>query len=1334
MTLTSTTVRSTHTGDGTTVTFSYGFKIFSETEVAVYVAGVLKTITTHYTVSGVGSSTGGNITFETSAKPASSESIVFVRVPARTQTTDYTITGTIDPQTVEDALDKTTMLIQDIGDSSDTAFGFTNTVTDAGTTKISSNASDRGSKLLAFDSSGNLVADQEIGTFQGNWAASTAYVVRDIIKDTNNNNIYICKTAHTSSGSVPISTNTDVAKWDLLVDAASASTSATAAASSATAAASSATAAASSATSSASSATSSASSATSSASSATSSASSATSSASSSTTSGNYSNKVDGAITGTEFSSKAWAIGGTGVTDTASRGAAKEWATAAEDDLVDGSEYSAKHYSLKAQTHATNAAANSGPYYSATTGTNTYVATPTPALTSYAEGVDIILKFGAGNTGSTTLNVSGLGAKGLKKADGSEFSSGELTSSQIQHFVYNGTEFRLLGTVAATEDLIKINTLDIFQNTINDMADHSDNLLETVDGFTDNFQDGSTQNNTAFDLTGSSGVTHDNTNKLWGNTDGATGANDDKPYTTESNYIQQEWDQVIVGANAVFTNGSATVTTSGTFPTNCANGRISQDGTNWYDITTRDSATQLTLSSNFAQSTVTGTFDIRMTEFDSGVVKLSSVTVSGTEAIDRNYDTATPNHSYTLGTTGQPSLAMCFSAGATGLLSKVECRMMQSNGTAPGTFTVSLYPLVGGVNTVPDDSGTALATITGLDRTGISTDGDPVNGTFKTFTFSSPATVTSGSFYAVVVTQDTPNDSNYFRITSYGGETHSSDYAYYQSGAWTADSSSYQLQYETYITPQTITSVASEYVSVADSYSQSSDVSAWLDINSSAVTETLNSQNAYYWYSFDPSSSYGAGTEIVVPKPAIAAVYDGIDSATAYISHFDGSDASTTITDSSANNILMTVSGSKTSLNTSTKKIGTASFRQESGAVAGSDWALSSASSEFNLSTTDWTIEAWVYVSSTSSTMLAIGENVSLNNNNLHFQFEHGAGSGSSSSSVYVYEYGTGTASNPYHVTMTGPTWSQWQHYAWVRQGTVLKSYLDGTLSTTHTCNADYGWTGNTYLKLGNRLGPSGGKAWAKTTGDVFMDELRISRTARYTGNFTPRTTAFTDSLTTPSVASYIRPIAKNDSGTWKYNSNSSANNTFTAATSTVNDMLHATSQAISSEAENRLTSSEISSLADADFELTNGFTTSDSKLTRGLTLYSGSSSQNPEVSLFRVNYDSDKADGTFLTRAFGGTNMPPVPSGNIDTMVALIIDKRTTGTPTYEASSNGGTTWTEFSTWVHEDLMSNGYTKRMAEIDVSAHTGARTSPLIRIKNGSIGEDYDLKAIGIKYK
>ena len=61
------------------------------------------------------------------------------------------------------------------------------------------------------------------------------------------------------------------------------------------------------------------------------------------TSSKTYATKVDGAVTGTDFSSKAWAIGGTNVTTTASRGSAKEWATAS--GLVDTASYSAKEYS-----------------------------------------------------------------------------------------------------------------------------------------------------------------------------------------------------------------------------------------------------------------------------------------------------------------------------------------------------------------------------------------------------------------------------------------------------------------------------------------------------------------------------------------------------------------------------------------------------------------------------------------------------------------------------------------------------------------------------------------------------------------------------------------------------------------------------------------------------------------------------------------------------------------------------------------------------------------------------------------------------------------------------
>ena len=66
--------------------------------------------------------------------------------------------------------------------------------------------------------------------------------------------------------------------------------------------------------------------------------------------------ETTGTVDGTNHSSKAWAIGGTGVTDTASAGAAKEWATETA-STVDTSEYSAKEYAVGTQTRGTTGSA-----------------------------------------------------------------------------------------------------------------------------------------------------------------------------------------------------------------------------------------------------------------------------------------------------------------------------------------------------------------------------------------------------------------------------------------------------------------------------------------------------------------------------------------------------------------------------------------------------------------------------------------------------------------------------------------------------------------------------------------------------------------------------------------------------------------------------------------------------------------------------------------------------------------------------------------------------------------------------------------------------------------
>ena len=252
MTISSTTTKNSYSGNGSTTTFAYGFYIPASTDIQVIVRSSTGTETvkaegtgsTNYSITGVGSGSGGNVTFVTA--PVSGETVVLRRNTAKTQATDYVANDPFPAETHESALDKLTIIGQDLQEQVDRSLKLsrTNTMT---STEFTVGSSDRASKILAFDSTGELSVTQELGTVKGNWAASTAYVVRDIVKDTNTNNIFICLTAHTSSGSVPLTTNTDAAKWSLLVDAASSTTSQTAAASSAPAAANSATAAASSA-------------------------------------------------------------------------------------------------------------------------------------------------------------------------------------------------------------------------------------------------------------------------------------------------------------------------------------------------------------------------------------------------------------------------------------------------------------------------------------------------------------------------------------------------------------------------------------------------------------------------------------------------------------------------------------------------------------------------------------------------------------------------------------------------------------------------------------------------------------------------------------------------------------------------------------------------------------------------------------------------------------------------------------------------------------------------------------------------------------------------------
>nr|BAR28274.1 putative tail fiber [uncultured Mediterranean phage uvMED] len=237
MTVSSTTVKNSYSGNGSNNTFVYGFKIFANTDIQVIIRSstgteTTKSLTTHYTVTGVGSASGGNVVFTSGNIPSASETVVLIRNVPQTQAIDYIANDPFPAETHEEGLDRATMTTQQVQEELNRSIKLsrTNTMT---STEFAVGATDRASKVLGFDANGELTVTQELGTNRGNWSSGTDYNARDIVKDTSTNNIFLVNTAHTASGSQPLTTNANSAKYDLIVDAASATTSASSASTSA---------------------------------------------------------------------------------------------------------------------------------------------------------------------------------------------------------------------------------------------------------------------------------------------------------------------------------------------------------------------------------------------------------------------------------------------------------------------------------------------------------------------------------------------------------------------------------------------------------------------------------------------------------------------------------------------------------------------------------------------------------------------------------------------------------------------------------------------------------------------------------------------------------------------------------------------------------------------------------------------------------------------------------------------------------------------------------------------------------------------------------------------
>jgi hypothetical protein len=199
--------------------------------------------------------------------------------------------------------------------------------------------------------------------------------------------------------------------------------------------------------------------------------------------------------------------------------------------------------------------------------------------------------------------------------------------------------------------------------------------------------------------------------------------------------------------------------------------------------------------------------------------------------------------------------------------------------------------------------------------------------------------------------------------------------------------------------------------------------------------------------------------------------------------HMDGSNGSTTFTDSSSSAVTVTANGNA-QISTTQSKFGGAS-----GLFDGTGDYLSF--STITLSG-DFTVEAWVYKTArdaSSYTMVFSGPGAS-GANNCQFSFDDNV-----EGSVGIVLNGAYVVRN----AGTQLTSNTWHHVAWCRSNGLVRVFLNGSLLGAGTSTASAlianvaRWPGGGFEMNGN------------------LDDLRVTSAARYTENFTPPSAPFLD-------------------------------------------------------------------------------------------------------------------------------------------------------------------------------------------------------------------------------
>jgi len=218
-------------------------------------------------------------------------------------------------------------------------------------------------------------------------------------------------------------------------------------------------------------------------------------------------------------------------------------------------------------------------------------------------------------------------------------------------------------------------------------------------------------------------------------------------------------------------------------------------------------------------------------------------------------------------------------------------------------------------------------------------------------------------------------------------------------------------------------------------------------------------------------------------------------SSVSLLLHMDGANGSTTFTDSSSNALSVTRVGTA-QISTTQSKFGGASA-----SINSNSYLTIADNAVLEVGSGDFTIEAWVYISSSVGFKSFVSKLLG-----------HGPYLLAVNGTTFVYYLSSNGSSWNVASGVSGGTVSvnTWTHLALVRNGSTVTPYLNGTAGTSTTTSATLIDNSHAFL-IGADQTTTPGSYTDFFNG--YVDELRFTKgVARYTANFTAPTAAFPDS------------------------------------------------------------------------------------------------------------------------------------------------------------------------------------------------------------------------------